>query len=223
MPEGSLRCLMFAAAGSDAAKKVARLLEEQGTGVTRAAAWDERVHPLGAGPWHLVVIDANGERRRMLQVLSQCRQTYAEVPVLVLVERGDTETAVQAIKTGAADCLEMPVTSARLRAAIDALSEPARHEPHDLWVRLTRVEQIILGHILNDRTNRRIADLLCRSPRTIEVHRQHLMDKLGAANLAELVKQAVRAGIVERTADPRPRDFGDNCRCDQGYGGRDWP
>lgn len=66
----------------------------------------------------------------------------------------------------------------------------------DLRARLTPVEQTVLHHVLSSRTNRQIANLLNRSPRTIEVHRRHIMEKVGAANLVELVRKTIDTGII---------------------------
>jgi DNA-binding NarL/FixJ family response regulator len=99
------------------------------------------------------------------------------------------------MKAGAADCVEAPIAPARLLAAVAAMRERADRRSDDLRMPLTRGERIVLRHVLEGRTTRQIADLLCRSPRTIEVHRKHILKKLGAANLIELVKQARYAGL----------------------------
>jgi len=62
---------------------------------------------------------------------------------------------------------------------------------------LTRMELKILYHILEGRNSREIADVLRRSPRTVEVHRRHLMQKLGANNIVELLRQAVRLHLLD--------------------------
>jgi DNA-binding CsgD family transcriptional regulator len=55
------------------------------------------------------------------------------------------------------------------------------------------MERTVLGYLLEGHTNREIADAMCRSPRTIEVHRRHIMKKFGAANLVELLRQTLYA------------------------------
>jgi FixJ family two-component response regulator len=211
MHESVAGCLLFANDGSQTVERLTCLLRERGIYVAQAAERDECLALLDARRWRWLVIDADGTRSNGLGVLSQSRRVRPEVPALVLVRRGDTQTAVQAIKAGAADCLETPIATGPLFAVLNALGGPggaASHYPP--VVNLTRMERLVLGHILDNCTNRQIAELLKRSPRTIEVHRRHAMEKLKAANLVELVKQAMRAGMLNgrrwETESIGPRD-----------------
>ena len=61
---------------------------------------------------------------------------------------------------------------------------------------LTNRESEILGLIVSGKTNRQIAEKLCRTQRTVEYHRNRLMRKIGATNAADLVKRALAAGII---------------------------
>jgi DNA-binding NarL/FixJ family response regulator len=176
-------------------------LAKRGIRVTRCAEQAECLDLLGRRRWHFLVLDALDQIHGTIRLF---KQSYPAVPVLVLVKRGDTATAVQAMKAGAADCIETPIATDRLRDIVDALDAWVRHHSQDSRVDLTPVEQTILRHILNGYTNRQIADLLSRSPRTIEVHRRHIMAKLNAPNFVELVKQALRAGLVEPIGTGRP-------------------
>ncbi len=201
MSESRAKCLVYACA--ETAGTLAVLLQERGIGMTRPADAGQCLNLLAARSWRFLVVDASGEGGLWLRLVPQARGVCPTVPVLVLVPEGDTETAVRAIKVGAADCIESPVTMARLRPALDSLEGQAGGEFYDLWVRLTPVQRTILWHVLSSRTNREIADLLKRSRRTVEVHRRRIMEKLGAANLVELVKQAMRAGILDGPAGGR--------------------
>jgi len=62
---------------------------------------------------------------------------------------------------------------------------------------LTRTETKVLHFILDGKSNKEIANELHRSVRTVEVHRSHIMRKLGADNLVELVKRAAAMGLVD--------------------------
>jgi two-component system response regulator FixJ len=154
---------------------------------------DECFDLLARHPWGCLVLAADGATRDVLDVLTRCRRTYPEVPPLVLVKHGDIDTTVQMMKAGAADCMETPVETGRLLAAVTTLCRRAGGESRSYRAHLTRMERTVLGHILEGHTNREIAQLLCRSPRTIEVHRRHIMRKLGATNLVDLVKQMMRS------------------------------
>jgi two-component system, LuxR family, response regulator FixJ len=191
MPEGvTMRCLMFAEERAETTETLASLLGECGLGVTLCAEQEDWLGSLGAHRWQTLVIDASRESHGVTGLLAQSRQACPETPVLILVRQGDTATAVRAVKAGAANCIEIPITPARRHAVRDILCGQTDHALQDLWACLTPVEQTVLRHVLSSRTNRQIAELLKRSPRTIEVHRRHIMEKLDAGNLVELVKQA---------------------------------
>lgn len=67
--------------------------------------------------------------------------------------------------------------------------------------RLTKRESQVLQHVIDGYTNEAIAEALCISPRTVEVHRRNLMRKLGARNRADLVKYASSANLIFGDAD----------------------
>jgi two-component system response regulator FixJ len=190
-----MECLVFADGDEQAAETMASVLTDEGIRVMRPGDLDECLDLLARHCWGALVL-AGGEPREMLEALSESRRVYPEVPVLVLVRHGNIETAVRAMKAGAADCLEMPVKTARLLSAVADLCRQALRERTTCRALLTRMERTVLGHILEGHTNREIADAMCRSPRTIEVHRRHIMKKFGAANLVELLKQTLYADDV---------------------------
>jgi DNA-binding NarL/FixJ family response regulator len=68
---------------------------------------------------------------------------------------------------------------------------------------LTKTERKILYLVLDGKNNREIADVLHRSPRTVEVHRSHLMQKLDAANIIELLKRAAELGLLQSSPADR--------------------
>ena len=117
----------------------------------------------------------------------------------MLSGHGDIPTAVNAIKNGAVDFLEKPFEAAtvvrRVRAAIE---HRARHESAgrlDVRIRvfvglerLTRREVDVLNEIMGGSSNKEAGRSFGISPRTIEVHRARIMEKLGARNAADLVR-----------------------------------
>lgn len=199
MDMSGVRCLTFAADGTVTAEQVVSLLAQQGIGVTLSASEAECFELLGRQRWHLLVIDANGAMGGPLGLLARCRTAHPDVSVLVLVPRGGVATAVQAVKAGAADCIETPVQPARLFSAVAPLCRQAPRDPFDPRRSLTRVERTVLRHILDGRTSREIAKLLGRSTKTVEAHRRHIMKKLGADSLVDLVTQMMQAGLVDPT------------------------
>ncbi len=125
-----------------------------------------------------------------------------EVPVVVLTAHGDVATARAALKNGAFDFLEKPVDDAML---LDVLHHALRvdHERRQAASartatdqrieRLTDREREILALLTAGHQNREIAARLGISPRTVEVHKARIMEKLGCRSLAELIRMNLTA------------------------------
>lgn len=127
------------------------------------------------------------------------------LPIIFLTGHGDIPMSVRALRAGAVDFLEKPpdldTLLARVREAIalDArqrAEETGRGAVRARCRRLTPREREILAQVAAGRTSKEIARALAISPRTVEVHRSHLMEKLGARSLADLVASAALCGCV---------------------------
>ena len=151
---------------------------------------------LGTRPCHLLVIDLDGDNADALQLLGDSEPTVARIPTLVLVDRGDIPTAVQAIRKGAASCLERPLDAERLLAEIKTLLRQFDRDDHPLESALTPMETTVLHLILEGKTNHDTAQALHRSPRPTEVHRNHIMRKLEVDSMVDLVRRCDRMGLL---------------------------
>jgi len=132
-----------------------------------------------------------------LELQSMLRERRLDVPVVVLTAHGDVATARAALKNGACDFLEKPIDDATLievlhnalrvdrerRAAVKARSSADRR-----MERLTEREREILTLLAAGHQNRQIAAQLGISPRTVEVHKARIMEKLGCRSLADLIR-----------------------------------
>jgi FixJ family two-component response regulator len=125
-------------------------------------------------------------------------------PIVFITGHGDIPSSVRAIKHGAVDFLTKPVSDADLMRAIRtaiALSKAQRSEraEHDaLWQRydaLTPRERDVLPLVVSGLLNKQAAAELQISEVTLQVHRRNVMQKMGAASLADLVRIAERLGI----------------------------
>ncbi|HNY76744.1 MAG: LuxR C-terminal-related transcriptional regulator [Sedimentisphaerales bacterium] len=131
-----------------------------------------------------------------IKLLTRVRHIAPWLPVIMLVEPGQIDTAVQAMKAGATDCLERPPQTSRLLAAVNqALHRTDVTTPSKP---LTEVEQAVLHLVLEGKTNGEIAAGLHRSRRTVEVHRANIMTKLGARHIVDLVRHAGLAGLTDK-------------------------
>jgi two-component system response regulator FixJ len=125
-----------------------------------------------------------------------------DIPVIVMTGHGDVPLAVKAMKVGAIDFLEKPFEEADLLASIKVAlakraSAPAKSaEGEKIRARiaeLTPREKEVLDQLVEGHQNKMIAHNLDISPRTVEVYRGRVMDKLKARSIAELVRLALSA------------------------------
>ncbi|HEY3889931.1 MAG TPA: LuxR C-terminal-related transcriptional regulator [Caulobacteraceae bacterium] len=130
----------------------------------------------------------------------------ADLPLIVMSRiEGDVTEAVETIKAGAADFLESSCSEERLLSAIAAaLDAMGRADDQDREAGLTAVriaemsvrEREVLEHLVAGGTNKTIAKELGISPRTVEIHRAHVMERLGAHNLSQAIRLALAAGLT---------------------------
>ncbi|HEY8509446.1 MAG TPA: response regulator transcription factor [Steroidobacteraceae bacterium] len=121
----------------------------------------------------------------------------AVIPVIFITGHGDVPMAVEAMQHGAFDFLQKPFRDQdlidRIQRALardertrKALSEHARIRAH--LESLTPREREVLNLMTQGKPNKAVANELGISPRTIEIHRARVMEKMGAASIAELVR-----------------------------------
>jgi two-component system response regulator FixJ len=127
------------------------------------------------------------------------------IPVIVVTGHGDVPLAVRAMKAGAVDFLEKPFDDELLLESIKralALSGGSRSQASLTQAAETRIAQLtprerqVLEHLVVGRANKVIAYELDISPRTVEIHRAHLMEKMQARSLSDLVRMALAAGVA---------------------------
>jgi FixJ family two-component response regulator len=124
------------------------------------------------------------------------------LPVVVMTAHGDVATARAALKSGAFDFLEKPVDPALLLETVrNALDADAGRQAGDapdarraLLQRLTPREREVLRRVARGQHNRDIAAELGISPRTVEVYRARLMEKIQARTLADAIRFALEVG-----------------------------
>ncbi len=152
-----------------------------------------------------VITDIRMPEMSGLDLLRRLREMKIEVPVIVITGHGDVPLAVEAMKFGAIDFLEKPfddeVLLASVRAALERQQGEAKRQAEraDIESRISALsnrERDVLGGLVAGRANKQIAYDLGISPRTVEIYRANLMDKMRAASLSELVRMALIAGIL---------------------------
>lgn len=128
-----------------------------------------------------------------------------QIPVIVMTGAGDVGIAVRAMKTGAIDFLEKPFADEALFDAVGrALRESERlnavaataKEAEERLAALTPREREVLDLLVEGLPNKAIANTLGTSPRTIEVHRARVLEKLRAHSLPDLMRVVLAARTV---------------------------
>src|SRR5271169_2727901 len=118
-------------------------------------------------------------------------------PLIVITGHGDVPLAVRAMKAGAVDFIEKPFAAETIlnsaAAALKRLARPRDQDPvaaERLGMLTPREREVLLG-LLAGLPNKSIAYDLAISPRTVEVHRARIMDKMGARSLSELIRMSL--------------------------------
>jgi len=151
-----------------------------------------------------VILDIYMPGRSGLEILKDLDAPNYPAPIFVASGRGDIPSAVEAIKSGAFDFIEKRLDAATLVARVGEAIEARAHlrqngngaeglgpafPGSEL---LTRREHEVLALIADSATNKEAAQKLGISQRTVEIHRAHIMQKLGAKNSVDLARKVMR-------------------------------
>jgi RNA polymerase sigma factor (sigma-70 family) len=127
----------------------------------------------------------------------------SSLPIVFLTGHGDLAHARAALKSGAVDFLEKPYEEADLLAAVgEAMERDTRESAAQTHVaeiaarieRLSEREHQVMHLVVAGKPNREIAEELGISPRTVEVFKARMMEKMQARSVPELVRMAMEAG-----------------------------
>lgn len=160
----------------------------------------------GAG---CLVIDVRMPGMGGLELQQELVHRGRRIPVIVITGHADVPLAVQAMKAGAVDFVEKPFEEATIvgaiRRAFDLGLETARAEAAGAEIgqrlqSLTAREREVLDALVAGKPNKIIAYDLSISPRTVEIHRARVMDKMQARTLSDLVRMALSAGVGAKSA-----------------------
>ena len=140
------------------------------------------------------------------RLLNQLGEAGIWLPVVVAAMNPDVDDVVRAIRAGALDFLRLPLDARELtRVTQQLLSDAGRHtearrrliEARQRISGLSRREREVLDWLSQGLSNKAIARALEISPRTVEIHRANMMDKLGASHAAEAVRLRLEADYDE--------------------------
>jgi len=155
-------------------------------------------------PFGCLIVDLQMPEMDGLQLLDRLEGRKIKFPVVVITGFGNITVAVKAMRAGALDFVEKPFpnetifASIALALACETASANAGVKPDVVAQRITRLsrrEHEVMTRLVAGNSNKVAALTLGLSPRTVEIHRARVMEKMQARSLSELVRLAITAGI----------------------------
>ena len=165
----------------------------------------------------VVLMDITMPEMNGIEATRQVKRALESTRVLILTMHENEEYLFQVLRAGASGYILKEAASTELISAIrivcagrfymspsaqsmmvgDYLQRVRSGEERDSYSALTEREREILKLVAEGHTNNQIAERLFISPKTVDTHRTHIMDKLNLHSRAELVKYAMRRGLLE--------------------------
>jgi two-component system response regulator FixJ len=149
-----------------------------------------------------LVVDIRMPGMSGLELQEELVRRNVSLPVIVITGHGDVPLAVRAMTAGAVDFIEKPFDDRRMldsiaRALLIGNQKRSRvgeaQAARDLLALLTPREREVFDQLVKGHPNKIVAHELGISPRTVEIHRANVMDKLQARNLSDIVRTALAA------------------------------
>ena len=178
------------------------LLSSAGCAVRTFEAAERLLEALTDGNCACVVSDVRMPGIDGLELLRRIKAARPNLPVVIITGHGDVPLAVEAMKLGAADFVEKPFDDERLIGVVQAAlaGAPREADPaNEIGARVASLsprERQVLDGLVAGLSNKAIARNYDISPRTVEVYRANLMAKMQAGSLSDLVRMAMRAGLL---------------------------
>ncbi|PIB16804.1 response regulator transcription factor [Vibrio rotiferianus] len=178
-------------------ESMAFLLESYGYEVETFSSGIDFLNEVNLSAPGCVLLDSRMPDMRGQDVHQMMNEKLSPISVIYLTGHGDIPMAVDALKGGALDFFQKPVDGNALVMAVDDAMAQSLKNGEKLGAKqvlqsLTKREREVLGLVVKGMKNQEMADLLCVSLRTIEVHRSNVMKKLEAESLAVLIHKVGR-------------------------------
>jgi two-component system response regulator FixJ len=155
----------------------------------------------------VLLIDQHMPGSSGLEILNSLKNSPVRFESIMLTGQGNVDLAVAAMKAGVYDFIEKPFDPAGLLSTIDAAfanlevatfaTERAKAAESKVSALSPREADVLKG-LIKGRPNKIIAHELAISPRTVEIYRSNMMEKLGVNSLAEALRIAFAAGLLAR-------------------------
>jgi RNA polymerase sigma factor (sigma-70 family) len=187
-------------------KSLALLIQSVGLAAQAFGSADEFLASYDPRRPGCLILDVRMPRMSGLELQRALADRQVQIPIIIITGHGDMSVAVRGMRMGAVDVMEKPfnhqVLLDRVQEAI-ALDRKQRemrtqHESvRERLARLTPREREVMDLIVAGKSNKEAAAALGVSPKTVEVHRAHVMDKLQVSALAEMVEMVTRVRLAD--------------------------
>ena len=176
------------------------LIESAGLTAESFATGTRFLDAIGPDRTGCVLLDVQMPDLGGLEIQERLAASQPGLRVIIITGHGDVPLAVKAMKAGAVDFIEKPFDDGVLLDCVHrALAESQRGEAAEAGLeglgQLTPRERDVLLQLIVGNPNKVIAYELGISPRTVEVHRARVMEKMQAKSLSHLVRMALAAGV----------------------------
>jgi two-component system, LuxR family, response regulator FixJ len=184
------------------------LLEAKGYIVGSFASAGEFLGVAAALRKGVLIVDIRMPEMDGLELQQSLIERSLNFPLIVITGDGDVPLAVRAMKAGAVDLIEKPFSIEAMldsiavalevstaTAAKEQVQDPLAAAATARSANLSPREHEVLAGLLSGLPNKSIAYHLGISPRTVEIHRARVMDKMGARSLSELIRMTLACGI----------------------------
>jgi two-component system response regulator FixJ len=185
-------------------RSLAMLLRVDGYDVRTFASANVFLDTIDQLPVGVVVADIRMPGIDGIELIGRLRAHDRSDPVIIMTGHGDVGLAVQALKAGATDFIEKPFEPPTIGAAIETALQSPVLRAYELLDRLTVRERQVFKELLGGGSNKRIAIALGISPRTVEIHRAHVMAKLAAESMSKLVRIGIATGLMDSALHDQP-------------------
>jgi len=181
---------------------LALLIRSVGLSVTTFSSANEFIETYDPSAEGCLVLDVRLPGMSGLELQQKLSEDGADLPVVFITGHGDVPMAVRAMRRGAVDFLQKPFSDQDLLDRVQqALAEQSarRQTMHSKATLAQRIESLtpreheVMELVVEGHANKVIANRLGMSQRTVEVHRAHIMRKMEADSLAQLVRTVLEA------------------------------